>query len=230
MKVLIRGDSSSKSQIIDFGGVRISIAAFDYIWRNVGRNPGVAASTGIFARNQWSWNKDELDDVNSYLRNWEIESKLGLAVPMKYHQIKPEHVEFDKVRDQHMVQRIEERLGVTWEQLQTDEGKKYVLDTLQSYIDEAVVRFKQDAKVKEDDNEGNTRVKDKSKNGVNLSNSVYIADNGTVIIEMSSDAKIVTFYTSEEYKKDDKNTELVIKVVKLCNIESLDISIPPEEL
>jgi len=217
--------------MIDLGGVLISIAALDYVWRNVGRKAGVAASTGIFARNQWSWNKDELDNVNNYLRNWQIESKLGLAVPMKYHEIRPEHVTFDRVRDEHMVQRIEERLGVTWEQLQTDEGKNHVRDTLQSYIDEAVVRFKQDAKIKQDDDEGNTQVKNKqSEDGVNLSNSVYIADNGTVIIEISSDAKIVTFYTSEEYKKDDKNTALVIKVVKLCNIESLDISIPPAEL
>jgi hypothetical protein len=221
MKRLIK--ASSNSQIVDFGGVRMTEAALDYIWRSVGRN--LSASTIIAARNQWSWEQSELDNVNDYLENWDIESRLGFAVPMNYHEIKSEHVQFNEISDEHMIQRIKERLGISWEQLQTDEGKEQVRATLQSYIDNAIVRFKQHALTRKDD-----KVVRKAKGGTALNNSVYISGGDTVIIEISSDARIVTFYTANEYAQNDKNTELVIKVVKRCNTETLDISIPPQEL
>jgi len=65
---------------------------------------------------------------------------------------------FDRVKDEHMVQRIEKRLKITWEQLQTDEYRKQVLKTFQSYIDNAMVRLKQPALKKEIDEEGNEKV------------------------------------------------------------------------
>ena len=222
--------ASVESHILDFGHVRISDAALDYIYRSIGRSNLLTASTIIAARNQWSWNQSELDNVNEYLNEWDIVSKIGVPVKMMEYDIKPEYVMFDRVKDEHMVQRIEKRLKITWEQLQTDEYRKQVLETFQSYIDNAMVRLKQPALKKEIDEDGNERVVRIVKDGDNVNNSVYVSGGGTIIIEISSDARIVTFYTANEYSKDDKDTELLIKVLKRCNTEMLDISIPPEGL
>ena len=150
--------ASVESHILDFGDVRISDAAFDYIYRSIGRPNLFTASTIIAARNQWSWNQLELDSVNEYRNEWDIVSKIGVPVKMMEYDIKPEHVMFDRVKDEHMVQRIEKRLKITWEQLQTDEYRKQVLKTFQSYIDNAMVRLKQPALKKEIDEEGNEKV------------------------------------------------------------------------
>jgi len=227
-----RTQAPSESLIVDLGGVRITESALDFIWRNVGRATTLTVSSAevVYARNQWSWNQPELDNLNEYLDTWEIESKLGFAVPMNHHQIQPEHVQFDEIKDEHIIQRIEQRLGIGREKLQTLEGREQVRKTLQSYIDEAIVRFKQHALVRETDEDGNERTVRKAKDGNQLNNSVYISGGGAVVIEISDDAKIVTFYTAKEYSQGDKDTDLVIKVVKRCNTETLDISIPPEEL
>ena len=220
--------ASVESHILDFGHVRISDAALDDMCRNPSRIASVVKI--MAARSQWGWNKEELENVRAYLRNWDIESKLGVPVEMIVYDIKPEQVMFDKIKDEHMIQRIEERLGITWEQLQTDEYRNKVLEIFQGYIDNAMVRLKQPALKKEIDEDGNEKVVRKVKDDRKTNNSVYIADGGTIIIEISSDARIVTFYTANEYSKDNKDTELLIKVLKRCNTEMLDISIPPEEL